>query len=114
MSVLIILNEAPYGNERSYNGLRLAMALGKKEAPVTVFLIADAVACAKQGQKVPQGYYSIERMLKAVLHNGEVLLCGSCTDTRGLAEEEVVRGARRSTMDELAERTLNADKILVF
>jgi len=114
MNELIILNEPPYGNERSYNGLRLAMALVKKEAQVTVFLLADAVICAKQGQKVPQGYYSIERMLKAVLRSGEVLLCGSCMDARGLAEEELVQGARRSTMDELAEHTLNADKVLVF
>lgn len=114
MSVLIILNEPPYGNERSYNGLRLAMALAQKETQVTVFLLVDAVACAKQGQIVPQGYYSIERMLKGVLRSGEVLLCGSCMDARGLAEEELVQGTRRSTMDELAERTLNADKVLVF
>lgn len=114
MGILVILNEPPYGNERSYNGLRLAMALAKKDALVTVFLMADAVACAKQGQKVPQGYYSIERMLKAVLRSGEVMLCGACMDARALAEGEIVQGARRSSMDELTECTLNADKVLVF
>jgi len=114
MNVLLILNDPPYGSERSYNGLRLAIALAGKDAVVTVFLMADAVACAKRGQKLPQGYYSIERMLKPVLRAGEVLLCGTCMDARGLTDEELVQGARRSTMDELAERTLNADKVLVL
>ncbi|HEX9802561.1 MAG TPA: DsrE family protein, partial [Gammaproteobacteria bacterium] len=49
-----------------------------------------------------------------VLRAGEVLLCGTCMDARGLSDEEIVQGARRSTMDELAERTLKADKVLVF
>ena len=57
MKVLFILNDPPYGTERSFNGLRLAKALQGKGMAVTVFLMADAVACAKAGQKVPQGYY---------------------------------------------------------
>ena len=63
-STLFILNDAPYGNERAYNGLRLAGALaGKDGQQVRVFLMADAVGCAKNGQKVPAGYYSIQLML---------------------------------------------------
>lgn len=114
MNMLIILNDPPYGTERSYNGLRLAMALAKKDAVITVFLMADAVVCAKHGQKVPEGYYSIERMLKGVLRKGEVLLCGTCMDARGMTEEELIEGGKRSTMKELADRTLAADQALVF
>ena len=114
MDVLIILNDPPYGTERSFNGLRMAKALQDKQTKVTVFLMADAVACAKQGQKVPNGYYSIERMLKPIVRSGEVLLCGTCMDARGIAENEVVEGARRSTMDELAANTIAADRVLVF
>lgn len=112
--VLLILNDPPYGTERSYNALRLARALSGKEAEVTVFLMADAVPCAKAGQKVPQGYYNLELMVKSVTRKGEVLLCGTCMDARGLGDEELVEGARRSTMDELAARTLAADRVLVF
>jgi len=112
--VLLILNDPPYGSERSYNGLRLARALGGKGAAVTVFLMADAVLCAKAGQKVPQGYYNLELMVKSVTKKGEVLLCGSCMEARGLGDEELVEGAKRSTMDELAARTLAADRVLVF
>jgi uncharacterized protein involved in oxidation of intracellular sulfur len=110
MQILFILNDPPYGTERCYNGLRLALALIKKEpaTAVTVFLMADAVVAAKAGQKTPDGYYNIERMLKRVLAgSGKVLLCGTCMDARGLDE-------LRSTMEELAAETATADKVLVF
>jgi uncharacterized protein involved in oxidation of intracellular sulfur len=76
--------------------------------------MADAVFCAKQGQQVPQGFYNIELMLKSVLRKGQVLLCGTCMQARGMNEEELVADARISTMPELAELTLAADKVLVF
>ena len=113
MKTLLILNDPPYGTERSYNGLRLAKALSKA-AEVSVFLMADAVACAKAGQKVPQGYYNLELMVKSVARQGEVLLCGTCMDARGLTDDQLVEGARRSSVDELAEHTLAADRVLVF
>ena len=114
MKTLIILNDPPYGTERSYNGLRLAKALIKEGAEVTLFLLSDAVVCAKRGQKVAQGFYNIELMLHSVARHGEVLLCGACMDARGLSDDEIVDGCRCSTMKELAERTLAADKVLVF
>lgn len=114
MNALLILNDPPYGTERSFNGLRLAKALAGKGAAVSVFLMADAVVCAKAGQKVPQGYYNLELMVKAVARKGEVLLCGTCMDARGIRDDELVEGARRGTLDGLAERTLAADQVLVF
>jgi uncharacterized protein involved in oxidation of intracellular sulfur len=114
MKALLILNDPPYGTERSFNGLRLAKALAGKGAAVSVFLMADAVACAKAGQKVPQGYYNLELMVKGMARKGEVLLCGTCMDARAITDEELVEGARRSTMDELAEHTLAANQVVVF
>lgn len=115
MKILFILNDPPYGTERVYNGLRLAGTLSKNDTEVTVFLMADAVLAAKAGQKTPDGYYNVERMLKRVLAGkGEVLLCGTCMDARGLSDAEMMAGARRSTMDELAAATLAAEKVLVF
>lgn len=114
MKTLIILNDPPYGSERSYNGLRLAKALARQDADVTLFLMADAVGCAKGEQKVPDGFYSLELMLRSIIRKGEVLLCGTCMDARGLSDEELTEGARRSTLDELARYTLVADKVLVF
>ncbi len=114
MKTLIILNDPPYGTERSFNGLRLAKALCAKQEDVVVFLMADAVSCARKGQKVPQGFYNLELMLNAVIRQGKVLLCGTCMDARGLTDEVVIAGAKRSTMQELAEVTIAADKLLVF
>ena len=114
-SVLFILNDAPYGNERAYNGLRLAGAMTAKEGvQVRVFLMADAVGCAKAGQKVPEGYYNVQLMLGKVLRKGEVALCGTCMDARGLSGIELVAGAQRSTLAHLADWTVEADQVLVF
>ncbi|CAM4295846.1 DsrE family protein [Vreelandella rituensis] len=114
MHTLIIINDPPYGTERLYNGLRLAHALLKRDGEVTVFLMGDAVSGAKSGQKTPDGFYNTERMIKRVTTKGQVLLCGTCMDARGLTDDEVVKGAERSTMDALAEATEQADKVLVF
>lgn len=117
MKHLLILNDPPYGTERSFNGLRVAHALARNdpEAEITVFLMADAVVCAKAGQKTPEGYYNVERMLGRVLSaSGRVLMCGACMDARGLGAGDMVEGAARSTMDELAQATLTADRVLVF
>jgi len=117
MNLLMILNDPPYGTERTYNGIRLALNLLAKVdgAQVTVFLMGDAVASARAGQQTPGGYYNVERMLKGVLgRDGRVLLCGTCMDARGIKDAEIVEGSRRSTLDELTEETASAEKVLVF
>jgi len=116
MTTLFILNDAPYGTERSYNGLRLAGQIAKREGEqVRVFLIGDAAACAKRGQKVPQGYYNTEVMLRAVTRRGgEIGVCGTCMDARGISDEELAEGCHRSTMEELTDWTLAADRTLTF
>ena len=115
MKTLLILNDPPYGTERSYNGLRLARALTKlPEQQVKVFLMGDAVACAKAGQKVPEGYYNAGDMVKMVAGASDVGLCGTCMTARGLEDGELVPGALRKTLNDLAAWTAEADKVLVF
>ncbi len=114
-STLFIVNDAPYGNERAYNALRLAGTLAAREGQsVRMFLMADAVGCAKSGQKVPAGYYSVQLMLGKVLRKGEVGLCGTCMEARGLRDDELIEGARRGSMALLADWTAEADKVLIF
>ena len=76
--------------------------------------MADAVLAAKSGQKTPDGYYKLENMLKGVIRNADVVLCGNCMDARGIKDSELVSGAKRGTMPQLADLTLAADKVLVF
>lgn len=116
MKTLFIINDAPYGSERTYNGLRIAGTLSKQDGnEVRVFLIGDGASAAHKGQKVPQGFYSIEVMLGSVLrHGGAVGLCGTCMDARGIGDGDILDGAHRSTLAELSEWTAWADKVLVF
>ncbi len=114
--ILIILNEAPYGNERSYQGLRLAGALLKlePELDLTVYLTNDAVLCAKTGQTTPNGYYNIERMLRPVLRKGMVMACRTCCAARGLEQKDLMEGVLITRLGDLAQATLEADKVLTF
>ena len=116
MKNLIILNDAPYGTERSYNSLRLALSLSKSDGEeVRLFLIGDAAACAKKGQKTPNGYYNIESMLKAIAgHGGEIAVCGTCMDARAIASEDLVPGSARGSMEILTTWTREAGKVIVF
>lgn len=117
MKHLILINEQPYGSEKPYNGLRLAMQI-QKDFPgeeVRIFLMADAAACAKAGQTTPNGYYNIERMIRSVLHNkGEVKICGSCADSRGIKKDNIIEGTQMSSMAELTAWYMSSDKIISF
>lgn len=116
MHYLFVLNDPPYGTERSYNGLRLATSLAKVDGTtVSVFLIGDAACCAMAGQATPSGFYNLERMLKLLAaKRARIGVCGSCMDARGIKPEMLVEGAHRSSMDELTAWTQTADRTFVF
>src|SRR4030043_586370 len=107
--IVIIINDAPYGSEKPYNALRMAMMLQKEHAEtveVRIFLMADAVTCALPNQSTPQGYYNIERMLKSVISKGgQVKACGTCSETRGISGLALIEGIEISTMSRLTEWT---------
>lgn len=117
MNVLLLINNPPYGTEKVYNALRVAMTLQEKHADVGVrlFLMGDAVACALPHQSTPQGYYNVERMLKPVLtRGGEVKACGSCLDARGLRSMALIEGVQPSNMSELAAWIVQSEKVLTY
>ena len=116
MNVLVIIQGPAYGDERAFNGLRLAGALAKRaDVTVRVFLIGDAVSCALAGQKVPDGYYHLDRMLEAAArHGGEIGCCGTCMDARAITDDQLVTVARRSNLEELTDWVPWADKTVTF
>jgi len=117
MKVLFIVNDAPYGSEKTYNAIRLAMAL-QKDHPgreVRIFLMADAVTAALPAQGTPQGYYNIERMMRSVIaRGGQVKICGGCCEARGIKSLPLLEGAEVSNMGQLALWTAESEKVLVF
>ena len=117
MKYLIIINDAPYGTEKAYNALRLAMTIQKDfpDNDVRIFLMADAATCALQNQNTATGYYNIERMLKSVLNKGgQVKICGTCAEARGIKNLPLIEGAHISTMAALTEWTVDSDKVITF
>lgn len=117
MKYLFIINDAPYGTEKAYNALRLAIQILKDfpENEVRIFLMADAAFCALQNQTTPNGYYNIERMIKSVLNRkGQVKICGKCAEARGIKNLPLIEGAEISTLAELTAWTVDSDKVITF
>lgn len=113
--VLIVINDAPYGTEKAYNALRLAIALQSRDNKVNVFLMADAVFCGLPRQETPQGYYNIGEMLGRVLSKGgRVAACGSCIKARGLSVDGLAKGIEQGSMALLSEWTERSEKIHSF
>lgn len=114
-SITIILHDAPYGSEKSYNGLRTAMTMQKREGiQLNLFLFANATTCALPNQVTPDGYYNIGRMIRSVARKGKVGACGACLDIRGLKNVQLIEGVQRSSMNELTDWILASDKIISF
>ncbi|HEC42363.1 MAG TPA: hypothetical protein ENI20_05995 [Bacteroides sp.] len=117
MKILFIINDAPYGTEKAYNALRLANQILKDSSDTTVniFLLADAVSCGLKDQVTPNGYYNIGRMLSlCISRGGQLKVCGTCMDARGINEQMFQKGVQRSNLKEFAEWTVEADKVLSF
>ena len=115
--ILIIINDAPYGTEKAYNALRLAIQLGKEhqQIEVRIFLMADAASCAVANQVTPNGYYNIERMIKLAITKGaKVKICGSCAEARGLKNAQLIEQTEISTMAELTNWLVDSDKVVTF
>jgi len=115
-SILFIINASGYGSENAYNALRLVRALlDEPETKVKIFCLRDAVICAKKGQKTPDGYYNLGKMLISLMQKDvEVGVCGTCIDARGIDEKDLLDGVHKGNMKVLASWVLTSDKILTF
>lgn len=114
--IVIIANGAAYGSESLFNSLRLAIALREQNAQIALrlFLMSDAVTAGLRGQKPAEGY-NIQQMLEILTaQQVPVKLCKTCTDGRGITGLALVDGVEIGTLVELAQWTLEADKVLTF
>ena len=115
-NILILVNAAPYGSERSLSALRIAATLsGHEEKPnVRLFFMSDSVGIALSGQSTAEKQ-THELLLKEVIANGgKVLLCKTCVSARGLQNANWVEGVGIGVLDDLARWTLEADSTLSF
>lgn len=111
---LFVLHDPPYGTERVYNGLRWATEVARREdTEVKIFLFGDSVVSVVEGQKTPDGYYNTGKMATTFARQGgEIGCCGTCMDARGMSDDNLTKGAHRSSMKELTDWTEWADKVI--
>lgn len=115
MKILFLLNDAPYGSDKNYNALRTAIQLQKQDQSIQVwiYLMSDSVTGALLGQKEKTGQYNIGEMLSNIIkQGGEVKLCTSCAESRGVTT--VVPGAVLGTLPDLTKWIVESDKTLTF
>lgn len=115
MKILFLLNDAPYGSDKNYNALRTAIQLQKQDANIKIwiYLMSDSVSGALPGQKEKTGQYNIGEMLTNIInHGGEVNLCTSCAETRGV--NILIPGANLGTLSDLTKWIVDAEKVLTF
>ncbi len=114
--VLIIIHAAPYGSERCLSGLRLATALaGNDNKPaVKIFLMSDATIVGLPNQ-IDGATNGLQGMVETLVNHGvEIRSCRTCALARGLAELPLISGVTIGTLPELAQATLDADKVITF
>lgn len=115
MKLLIILNEGPYTNERSYNGLRagLQFLAQIKDSEVNFYLFSDSVACAVKNQTPSATKYSAGDLITELIGKGATIkLCKSCMEARGIGE--LIEGVQISNLKEYTEWVVSSDKIISF
>ncbi len=117
-TVTIILQTAPYGDERIWNALRLSRGLTTAaiNMKVNIFLTGDAVVTAKKGQKPPEGYYNLEKMLMELMEQGiEAVACKTCVAARGLTQSDLIEGVQvGTTVGNLAKWVKESQKVLSY
>jgi len=116
MKYLFLFNDSPHGNQRSYNGLRLAVALAKSDgASMRVFLLGDGILCGLAKLNPAHADYNPQEMLRQVNSCGvQIGVCGTCMDARGISDQLLIAEAKRSSMDELRLWVDDCDKVLTF
>ena len=112
LKYLFILSDSPYGNQRAYNGLRLAVSLSRKAA-VRVFLLGDGVLCGVSGFVPAHADYNPQELLRSISSTeAGIAACGTCMEARGIAVESLIPQVRRSSMEELVAWTEECEKVI--
>jgi uncharacterized protein involved in oxidation of intracellular sulfur len=129
----VILHDAPYTTERSWNGLRFAEKALDSGIPVRVFLFSDAVYVARKGHSPPEGSPNLEDLLVRLLSKGAaVSVYTTCIEARpyeptaqpascflgkkegGLTAGDLVPGVKMGTMAGLVDWCKTSQHVISF
>lgn len=116
MRYLFIFSDSPHGGQRTYNGLRLAASVAKsRDNEVKIFLLGDGVIAGLGDPTPVNAFYNTQDMLRQLEKGGaQIGVCRTCLEARGIKDEMLLEGAKRSTLDELTAWTEDAEKVITF
>ena len=116
-NLLFIVNDSPYGGEKTFNALRFAINLQEdhcKEVNIKVFAFSDSILSGIADQNPNEGS-NVQQLIDILVAQGaEVKLCTSCVKARGLLDAKLIDGVTLGTLADVSEWTLWADKVLTF
>ncbi|UCD02426.1 MAG: DsrE family protein [Promethearchaeota archaeon] len=108
----IIIADGAYTSERPFTMLRFAYTALLEGHKINIFLVEDGIFVGKKNQD-PTTYENVGKWMKDVIEEGaNVKACGVCMRARGLSEDELIEGIRKTTMNTLVEMCAEADNIL--
>ena len=114
--ITIIINEPPYsGNDKAWNGLRLAKTLLEKGQSINIFLIDKAIDIGKQNHVVPDGEINLEELVKDILSKGGVFKgCKTCITRCSVKNDPLIVGVEEGSMSALSNWVIDSDKVVCF
>lgn len=115
--ILFIIHSSPYGDEHFFSALRLALQLQeqyKSAVQLQLFFMSDAVVGGLAQQYPAEGYH-LQQMIEILSAQGATIkLCKTCAKARGIYALPLADGVEIGTLAELADWTMEADKVLNF
>jgi uncharacterized protein involved in oxidation of intracellular sulfur len=64
MKYLFILNDSPYGSQRTFNTLRLVRSLAASHTELAIFLVGDGVVSGTRRNSPVDASYNVQEMLR--------------------------------------------------
>ena len=108
----VVIGDGQYTKERPYTMLRFAYSSLLEDHKVNIFLVEDGIYVGKKNQD-PTTYDNVGKWMENVLEEGaKVLVCGVCMKARGMTEDELMDGLKKTTMTGFVKMCEEADNIL--
>ncbi|MHA2035383.1 MAG: DsrE/DsrF/TusD sulfur relay family protein [Promethearchaeota archaeon] len=108
----IIIADGPYTKERPFTMLRFAYTALLEDHKINIFLVEEGIFVGRKNQD-PSAYDNLGKWMKDVISEGAtVKACGVCMKARGIMEEELIEGIKKTTMNGLVDMCVEADKVL--
>lgn len=110
----ILLFSTPYGSESTDTAIKIAETALKKGHHVSMFAYGDGVHGFTTGQKA-KGIPNAEHNINRLIDNGlDAQLCGTCLGFRGISDNLLLKGAKRSSLANLCKLISNSDVFITF